>query len=224
MFNQTAGPVSVRDNLLDSVPTAIAKGRQPNTPSIVQASCLHRIDLLQRRIFATYDGAVFSSVAGKVFPWVMSKQVPVDKYWVLMFASLLTGPKWVGPDVEPGLWLLPNASGASGQSFRPNVGITDGTDPFFLSYSTVVKQNYGPPAVGLRIDDGFLNTFGNADTILVAGEELTAFKSRPYILMAPGEQLLGYCVNDAAAPTNGGQLELRIAYAELQLGEEFDVF
>lgn len=208
-----SGPGSgyVGSDVAGSIKGASIGPFNPQGPGV----CIPIGEIMRRRSFRRYIGPVFATASGKANPWVLSDTVPNNKYWILQHASLLSGPSEVGPSgMIPSLYVLP----AGG--LRPNAGILNGTDPFFLDYSTVVAQNYGPGVVGLRIDPD-----DNVDanfSISVAGQEISMMGSRKYVLLGPGETLMGRTVDQSSQPSDGNLWELRIVIVEMDFTEYFE--
>ncbi len=179
-------------------------------------SCLlTKFQLLSRRQFLIAPGLPVVGSGG--FPWVCSKTVPQNRYWLVWAVSLLAGNVSAGfsPPTPSQLIVIPNG-------INPPL-LAAGSDPddkFFLNYVAVPNRAYGPGIQGLRVDRWSLGSGGNpASAYTHPGDEQPMLVDP--ILLSQGETLMGQSMQWGTPSDATVYLEMRYCYSEMLNTEDF---
>jgi hypothetical protein len=146
--------------------------------------------------------------------YVCSETVLPSKYWVVFAASLIASP---GLAVATPAQLSIIPSGVKPPVIPPG---TTPPDPYFQNYSGgAPAHDLGPGLQSLRVDKwgGTSSTNGYLN---ITGDDLPMLDYDKYILLGPGETLIGMTLANGPAQPAGAQLELRVLLAEMDLIEE----
>lgn len=165
--------------------------------------------LLQRRQYLKYQG--LASVSINSYPYVLSATVPLSKYWVVWWLSLIVAPG-VAVNLPYEVIIIPNG-------VTPPL-LAAGSNPddvFFANYKGTAGKAYGPGAYGLRVDKFNLGSTGAFDAPSNPGDECQMF-DRP-IIVGPGETLMGWLQQYAAGPASGAKLEMRMVVTQMDQTE-----
>lgn len=174
------------------------------------SSCLSRGDVLNRLQYRSYQG-VPATAAGGAYPYVLTDASDLQHYRVVFAVDLM--PVVSSTSVQGSLYLIPAGT-------KLPIAV-DGTDPFFLNYSAVSAiRNYAPPARGIRIDNWDITNAAQQSTL--AGQSKAMMFLGDFFIIPPGWVLMGYDISGpATVPGVGAYLEIRIAFSELALNEDF---
>lgn len=178
---------------------------------------LSRFQLLSRRQYGLYAGK--PAVGGGGYVYVVSDTVAQSRYRVLFFASLISGPSGAASAINlPGqLIIIPNGvplpTAAAGS-------VPD--DPFFLNYFQFGGRAFGPSAAGIRIDNQATGAVADQDLFSRTGDEMVMLKNRDFVLIGPGETVMGWQQQYGTASNPAIQMQMRLCYTDLQQTEDFD--
>jgi hypothetical protein len=188
----------------------------PTNPANASANgltCISPYQMMTRRQYRNYTGPLVIGTGGYVY--CLSDTVPANRYWALFYCDILPG-KGVGITGDGlALWVIP--PGTKLPTLAPG---NNPNDTFFADYRALGGgRNDGPPIQGVRIDDQ--NT-PNTGTVVMS-EAQAMIRNRKYVLLAPGETLLGFALSGGTPESAGSFIEMRIAFTELLSGETFDL-
>jgi hypothetical protein len=175
---------------------------------------ISRFQLVGRRQYHVFAGKPVVGSGG--YPYVLAQTVPQNRYWLLWFASCISGNNSNIVTLAPELIVIPN-----GANLPILAAGSNPDDPFFLNYKAFPGRAFGPAEYGLRVDQWAMSPAANNPVFSNPGDEIPML--RHPILVGQGETLMGWSQQYGTPSDPGVYLELRICYTELLQTEDFQL-